>query len=310
MKSKFKKYNDRIVSLHEEGLRQPTAIARHISKEEGLKLDCKGQASSTFRRYVRNYLYGSNKIKGKSFETVRQVKNSRGEVIWKTEKKHVVHKDLKAIPAGHEIVRLSTNEGTGQQWVITERKKWNPEEDDTDYLQVLADELHGYVPKLLYDVPKKKQEASLILADLHFGAYIEGLKTGDNYSITTFVEDLETIAEEVRGEGYEKVHLLLLGDLIESFTGLNHKNSWKGLQKGMFGAKAIKLLCELLSKHLLEKLPNLGSIKIVAGNHDRTTSDSKEDTDGGAAELISWGLALMGYTVEFSPSLLNFKMGG
>lgn len=35
---------------------------------------------------------------------------------------------------------------------------------------------------------------------------------------------------------YSEVNILFLGDMIESFTGLNHKNSWKGLQKGMIGA--------------------------------------------------------------------------
>jgi hypothetical protein len=32
----------------------------------------------------------------------------------------------------------------------------------------------------------------------------------------------------------------------------------------------------------------------VAGNHDRLTSDKSEDTDGGAADLISYALELMG----------------
>ena len=86
------------------------------------------------------------------------------------------------------------------------------------------------------------------------------------------------------------VHVHLLGDLIESFTGLNHKNSWKGLDKGMFGVSAVKLFVKLFKKHFLDKIINLGSIKMVAGNHDRVTSDSSEDVDGGAAELVAWGL--------------------
>lgn len=110
--------------------------------------------------------------------------------------------------------------------------------------------------------------------------------------------------------GFLVVDVLLLGDLIESFTGLNHANSWKGLQKGMFGAKAVKLFTELFSDFCLSKINNLGGVKIVAGNHDRTTSDSKEDTDGGAAELIAWGLQLLEYEVEFSTSLLAHEMDG
>ena len=50
------------------------------------------------------------------------------------------------------------------------------------------------------------------------------------------------------------VHVHLLGDLIESFTGLNHKNSWKGLDKGMFGVSAVKLFVKLFKKHFLDNI--------------------------------------------------------
>jgi hypothetical protein len=35
---------------------------------------------------------------------------------------------------------------------------------------------------------------------------------------------------------------------------------------------------------LLSKINNLNKIYIVAGNHDRLTSDKDEDVDGGAAD--------------------------
>lgn len=136
------------------------------------------------------------------------------------------------------------------------------------------------------------------------------MKINPAFNITILCEMLSYAADKVNSFNYKKVHIHALGDLIESFTGLNHKNSWKGLGKGMFGVSAVKLFVELFIKHFLSKVNNLGRIKIVAGNHDRVTSDSNEDTDGGAAELIAWGLKLLGYDLEFSASIITHKVQG
>jgi predicted phosphodiesterase len=109
---------------------------------------------------------------------------------------------------------------------------------------------------------------------------------------------------------YKEVHVLFLGDMIESFTGLNHKNSWKGLQKGMIGAEVIKFSVNVLHEKLLSKINNLKDVKLVAGNHDRLTSDKAEDTDGGACDLISFGLELRGYNVEFHPTVISAEIDG
>jgi len=211
------------------------------------------------------------------------------------------------VPDNHEVIKISTNSQTGLQWIQTRPKQWQPtEQDDIDYLNILKETLDDYQPKLLFDLPRTAKRGVLVLSDFHFGAYISGLASGLDFSIPILCDMLENAAQEVNRYGYESVDVVFLGDMIESFTGMNHANSWKGLEKGMFGIKAIRLFCDLVSKHLLERIANLGSIKMVAGNHDRTSSDSKEDTDGGAAEAIAWGLELMDYDVQFSSTILTF----
>lgn len=143
------------------------------------------------------------------------------------------------------------------------------------------------------------------IADLHFGAYVDNLIRTGEFSIDILAKDLRRAAEEINARNYKRVHVHILGDLIESFTGLNHKNSWKGLDKGMVGSEAIKLCCKVLHKDFLSQIGNLGEIKIVAGNHDRVTSDNNEDVKGEAADLISWGLQLMGYDVEFNALVIK-----
>lgn len=148
------------------------------------------------------------------------------------------------------------------------------------------------------------------IADLHLGSYIDNLIRTKEFSISILAEKLNKSAEQINRMNYEKVHVQIYGDLIESFTGLNHKNSWKGLDKGMVGAEAVKMTCKILHKDFLNKISNLDEIKIVAGNHDRTTSDNKEDVQGDAANLISWGLELMGYNVEFHPLVITHVVDG
>lgn len=148
------------------------------------------------------------------------------------------------------------------------------------------------------------------IADLHFGSYVDNLIRTKKFSIDILSKALRKAAEEVNKRGYKKVHVHILGDLIESFTGLNHKNSWKGLDKGMVGAEAVKLCCKVLHKDFLSNINNLIDVKIVAGNHDRVTSDNKEDVKGDAANLIGWGLTLMGYEVEFNSLVITHVVDG
>lgn len=176
--------------------------------------------------------------------------------------------------------------------------------------QMIAEDLKGYKyksnPKPIYN----KKINVVKISDLHFGAYIDNLIKSKNYSISILAERLRESADIINQDVAEEVHVHILGDLIESFTGLNHKNSWKGLAKGMIGAEVVKLCCEVLHESFLSRINNLKTVKIVAGNHDRLTSDKNEDTEGGAANLIAWGLGLIGYNVEFNASVIKHVVDG
>lgn len=148
------------------------------------------------------------------------------------------------------------------------------------------------------------------MADLHLGAEIEKLLRTSDFNIEILRAMLHRAARIINRFKYDLVHIHLLGDLIESFTGLNHKNSWKGLNKNLIGAEAVIVAVEVLENDFLNRIENLGSVKIIAGNHDRVTSDAKEDTQGDAAKLISWGLNLRGFDTEFDPKVLTHVVDG
>lgn len=143
------------------------------------------------------------------------------------------------------------------------------------------------------------------IADLHGGSYIDGLRNTPDYSIGILVQRLNEIAVRTNAMNYKKVHVHILGDLVESFSGLNHSNSWKGLQKGMHGVQIIKFMVRILHEEFLAKINNLVSVKVVGGNHDRFHSDKNVDNEGGVAELICYGLELLKYDVEFDSLVIN-----
>jgi hypothetical protein len=157
--------------------------------------------------------------------------------------------------------------------------------------------------------PLRDQEVAIKLADLHFGAMIEGLMKTKDFNSTILKEMLEETAQIINSFGFKTVHIHILGDLIESFTGLNHINAFKSLNTAEIGAEAIKG-CTILLHNFLNKINNLGEIKIIAGNHDRITSNNKEDVKGDAANLIAWALELLGYSVEFNSVVIKHTFDG
>lgn len=154
---------------------------------------------------------------------------------------------------------------------------------------------------------KNEKEYVIKWADLHFGAHIQNLVRTPNYDSDILYDKLIASVDKTNMLMFQKVHVHIMGDLIESFSGLNHINSWMSMDKDEIGAKAVKLCCKMLD-NALSKIFNLGTIKIVAGNHDRTSKANDEDVKGGAAELIAWGLELMGYDVEFHPYVITHEV--
>ena len=179
-------------------------------------------------------------------------------------------------------------------------------EEELKELILIGFEGVKYNPVIKYT---KNKIGVVKIADLHLGAYVDNLIRTKNFSIDILANKLSEAVNDINERNYSVVHIHMLGDLIESFTGLSHKNTWKGLDKAMVGAEAVKLVVKILHENFLSKIVNLGEVKVVAGNHDRVTSDNKEDVQGGAASLVCWGLELLGYSVEFNPLVITHTIG-
>lgn len=149
------------------------------------------------------------------------------------------------------------------------------------------------------------------MADFHMGADISQILKTPDFNHNTIIHYFDLIAQYINSRKYEKVYVSLLGDFIESFTGLNHRDTWKGIRKDGYGIKVVRFAHGILRDHLYCKIKNLEWVGFVSGNHDRTTDKTDGDQQGGAAEALHWAFQMECNTdSEWHPILLSKEIDG
>jgi predicted phosphodiesterase len=246
------------------------------------------------------------RLQKREFIEVQRKYNINGEVTSRTEK--LQQKKLVEVPKDHELIRLSTNTTTGQQWFITKPKKEAENEPEPeDLLKLLQENTRPY------EIEKKNGTGKgvYLLADFHMGAYVGKLIKTPDFNFGIIEGYLNEVANIINSKGFDKVYIGLLGDFIESFTGLNHKDSWKGLHKNADGVKAIKLAHEILKKNIYTKINNIEWIGFVSGNHDRTSEKPEGDQFGGVAEMLQYLCEIeFNFKSEWNPLLISKEIDG
>ena len=146
------------------------------------------------------------------------------------------------------------------------------------------------------------------MADFHFGANIKNLIRTPDFNLDILIGYFQQIAQDINNRKYEKVHLIFAGDIIESFTGLNHMGTFKELDS--WGVDAITTAYEVIERYFLQEINNLTSVNIVSGNHDRTTIKKELDYEGGAAKMFAYLLRKTSdVEVRYNPMILSFQVG-
>ncbi|CAH1002658.1 hypothetical protein LEM8419_03530 [Neolewinella maritima] len=142
------------------------------------------------------------------------------------------------------------------------------------------------------------------LADFHFGMDYKGDYKNDPFNVDTLTDTVRRVADRVNVMGYEEVHVCLLGDFIESFSGTNHVDTWKHLSE--YGWEAVRGVTELIRTELIGRIRNVKAVYLVAGNHDRTSMKKDLDPDGQAAKMVADLLDMtVAVPVHFDYKLLN-----
>lgn len=235
-------------------------------------------------------------------QTVRQSFDKNGEVVSSVQRRN--QKNILPIPSNHEIIRLSTNASTGQQWTITQPIKE----------QISVEDAIKNLPNKPYFINRAEGNGVGVyfLSDFHMGAYVGKLIKTPDFNFGIIEAYLKEFSDYVNKQGHSEVYIGMLGDFIESFTGLNHKDSWKGLHKSADGVKGVILAHEVLRKTIYTKINNLYWVGFVSGNHDRVTEKIEGDQMGGAAELLHYffKLEMKDVQSEWNPILITKTIDG
>jgi len=188
--------------------------------------------------------------------------------------------------------------------------------DDSWRQEVVSDLLEKYPNcaeiKVLRDDNNKIQEVTIGIADLHAGGKNDKMKITEDWSLDLLIEKLHNVAIIANSFKAAKVNIVILGDLVETVSGINHPDSWKGIGNGHFGSNIIILTKDILVNHLLNRIVNLNKIIATGGNHDRLQASNK-NSDTGATDLIFHMIAerlkLIDSDVEviYDPVLVSFE---
>lgn len=148
-----------------------------------------------------------------------------------------------------------------------------------------------------------------VLSDFHIGAKVTEMMQTDDFSYDVVVDRLNQAAVQINRLNYKKVEVALLGDFIETFTGLNHMNSWQQLEYGGYGANVTIIAYNIL-RDFLAQINNLKTVTVVSGNHDRTTIKADIDSHGGVAQILAFMLEQSGFKVKFNHALVSENIDG
>jgi len=300
---------ERLQELFEEE-QSITGAAKRLAKEENVEYN------DSLRRRCSNYL----KKEDEDLENITETKTVKYEKetpnmpsAWSTEngRFYTVEEYCEVYGLDSSKVKsykLITHTGTPYYNIVFFEEEVVSIVSEEELKSLISEGLRG-IKRGINQTKSIGKVGVVKIADLHLGAYVDNLIRTKDFSIDILANKLLDAVEDINSRKYADVHVHILGDLIESFTGLSHKNTWKGLDKAMVGAEAVKLVVKILHENFLSRIVNLREIKVVAGNHDRVTSDNKEDVQGGAANLVCWGLELIGYDVEFNPLVITHTIG-
>lgn len=166
---------------------------------------------------------------------------------------------------------------------VAEKAEYERQQFENGLLEYITASKLAPLVKRTADV--KCGNAIVHIADLHVGADIEAERNLPAYNAKVLEKKLAEVALDANSRKAKSVTLIINGDLIETFTGLNHINSWKNIDKKYgYGVNATIQAIEILTK-FISSVNNVTEVVLTSGNHDRSVSNNKEDTKG---EIVQW----------------------
>lgn len=177
-----------------------------------------------------------------------------------------------------------------------EKEKWRETKKDAEsyqkIMQRIYETLTPYNPPSIkvksVHTPAEKvaNDVTLVFTDMHNGADTRGIDDAPReYHSGIVTELLQQMASDIKHYyKYDRVSVMFLGDAIESATGLNHKNTWKNLEKGMYGSRVIFDTRDKFA--MLASDLGVSRMSFVTGNHGRQSAANDLDQRGEFEQII------------------------
>jgi len=245
-----------------------------------------------------DFLAGIN-TQGLSLEVVKQ-KFKEGELVWETKQR--VNTNTPDI-TGMNITKV-TKGPYGSWTTYTKDKGYGLTEDQ---IKELRDNFS------LTPFVSNKTSGSGIgvvdVSDIHSGALVkifsEVVKKKE-FNVDILINYLDQVASIVNAKKYKEVHLFIPGDIIESFTGFNHKDTYKNIEA--HEGQIIIIAYEVL-KRLIGNINNCTNVYLVEGNHDRMTSKKGGNSRKGVVEVVSHFLSEnSNVMINYHPFLISAEI--
>lgn len=188
------------------------------------------------------------------------------------------------------IVEQAYSDSTNKQYLKVIREA----EQNTFLNQRVVAELADRFPEakvryLLRGATAANAPTNLVItiADIHAGANVKGLTLSPDYNLKQLYAYADQIIAKTNSVGAAKVWITFGGDAIESFSGMNHPDSWKNIE--LHGADVIAAAFEFF-EYLLARIQNVAGLLAVGGNHDRAASSNKDESTAEIAKTLFYFL--------------------
>ena len=125
------------------------------------------------------------------------------------------------------------------------------------------------------------------IADMHSGAKVKGVQRTHDFDSSIIRERLLVIAENLNSCGYSNVHIAIMGDVFQG-SPYNHIGAGNTIEEQY--ADQYKIAYELLVE-FIESVNNIAAIYAIGGNHDRASSDNRQDQKASMLDILMFSIS-------------------
>jgi len=160
---------------------------------------------------------------------------------------------------------------------------------------------------LSHTVTGSDKTCVVTIADVHAGASVKDVQRTHDFNSETIRKRLGAIADAVNEGGYSNVNIAIMGDMFQG-SAFNHIGAGNTIAEQY--AEQFKLAYELMVE-FLSKVHNISAIYAVGGNHDRGSSDNRQDQKSSMLDILVFMLSkIIKMPIEFHHDTISFVADG